>query len=329
MRKGRYRFQMIEEEKLRAWAPSLERLFCTWKSGLDSGFIEEWEFVAAYLVLFVFLHRPQEKWSAHVPVSPSERQRAALDFFQTTAKQELALLVDDERLPCWELCSTWIYGSMKSLRGVPEKVLRSLQAWREEEYQLVVLHRVPSAQELLKLQVEGIRCVTALIQKEEIERPVETGRDVWSFCLHDLLHASHFFGDPINIGAQKYLSHLFLTAWEKTSLAQWLDEDPQFASEFEYVAADMNAHPVYLWMSFYAVVLDFYKRRLGMPTSESLVLDQEEHWQYFWREWIVELIPSSSSIFESFISIPRMARGQQDYTVLQDEMLKAGVSFQC
>jgi hypothetical protein len=317
---------MIEEEKLTAWAPQLEPVFLQWRARLDTGHLDEWEFVAAYVLIFIFLNRPREKWPKQSEIQLSSHQKDNFNFFCATARAFLTGLGEESMASRWENCLRWIYGPMKNLRGVPEKVLQSLRCWREGDYQLKMFHRVPSSREMLRFQKEGWRCVSVLLSETEIKKPVETGRDVWSFCLHDLLHASHFFGDSEAIHAQRYLSHFFLSAWESTSMADWIEQDPQFAAEFEYVAADMNAHPVYVWMSFYAAVLDFFKRSVGGGSENSLTPEQEKQWIVFWNNWLIEIFPVTSSLYEAFVNIPLMPRGQQDFSALQRELLQVGAN---
>jgi hypothetical protein len=283
---------MIEIEKMRQWAPGLAPLFQEWQQLLLQGKVPAWEFVAHYLLLFVFLNRPTEKWPQYKLLSSGQSESSVC--FSKTVNAHLMGLVSEVQLAAWERCRHWVYSDMKSLRGVPEKVLQSLRGWRDGSYELQLMFEIPSAQELLRIQQGGRRCVSVLVKKTEIEGPVETGRDVWSFCLHDLLHASHFFGEPKYFQAQRFLSAFFLQAWEHSPLGQWLEKDPEFSREFIYVAADMNAHPVYILYSFYAKVLAFYKRQRGVSESEVLAPEAELLWRRFWSDWLAQLVLAPS-----------------------------------
>ncbi len=294
MRKGRYRYQMIEEEKLKQWAYPLSVVFEIWKKEVEAGELASWEFVARYLLIFVFLNRPMEKWSKRKDLSAEETNRKDKMYLQVS--DAFAGLFTKEQLLKWNDSCTWVYGDLRQLRGVPEKVLKSLRGWRDCEFDLFVLHYVPSAEELLKFQVQGKRCVTALVTEEQIPIPVEEGRDVWSFCLHDLLHASHFFGDPKQNLSQRYLASFFLKAWQYQGFQNWLAEDQKFALDFTYVAADMNAHPVYIFMSFYAKVLECYKRQNGYQENELLSSADECRWSLFWQTFLFDITMSTEAV---------------------------------
>jgi hypothetical protein len=289
VRQGKYRFQMIEEQKLQLWATPLESIFQKWTRQLDVGNLKSWEFVVAYLLIFVFLNRPKEKWRLNPLFSMTEGRQVLI----TSVQEEFGALLSEGQLQRWADCLSWLDGKMMSLRGVPEKVLMSLRGWRESRYQLELMHTIPSAQELLDMQRHGRRCVSALIRANEITGPVETGRDVWSFCLHDLLHASHFFGNPEWICAQRFLSDFFLRAWKESSLQTYLLADPEFASDYEYIAADMNAHPVYILCSFYAKFLEQFKRRSGYSSAQILPAQEEIRWQEIWRKFLDDMILDS------------------------------------
>lgn len=291
MRKGRYRFQMIEEEQLNKWAEPLSRLFELWQREVKEGNLAPWDFVARYLLIFVFLNRPHEKWSKQGHKKDFDR----LGRMNHQVKEAFGGVLNEDHLNQWEKCSPWIYGDLANLRGVPEKVLRSLRGWREGSFDLFLIHFIPSAKELLAFQVQGKRCVTALVTSDQIKIPAETGRDVWSFCLHDLLHASHFFADAKQNSSQKYLASFFLEAWEQPLFQSWLSKDPQFAADFTYVAADMNAHPVYIFLSFYAKVLEYFKRQKGYSTAEVLSFAEELQWRDLWEKFLGEVTKSSEA----------------------------------
>jgi hypothetical protein len=325
---------MIEAEKLNAWAPSLALVFEQWRSLLRSGELMPWEFVAHYLLIFVFLNRPRESWRS------SRTQSAkplALGIEGRPNRQGCSLMVSSvleafrahpeiSNLAAWADCSYWVYGDMRSLRGVPEKVLFCLRGWREGKFQIDLLFRIPTAQELLAIQVLGRRCVTALVETSEISQPVETGRDVWSFCLHDLLHGSHFFSDGGHQMAQRYLSHFFLEAWTKSSLKQWVLEDSDFGQEFVYVAADMNAHPVYIFLCFYAQALNYYKRRLGVPLAHALSAAAEVDWQKFWRSFLLEFV-TDEAIIDIFADLARTSHSGLKLAQLEKALLIYAAPF--
>lgn len=313
MRQGRYRYQMIEESKLKEWAPTLAPLFLDWQSLVRSGYWQDWEFVAHYLLAFVFLNRPMESWRSastapgadSTKLDPKLSKPSWFSMAENTAMVGFSQIVGASAAQRWPEAARWVYGSMNGLRGVPEKVLRSLRGWKAGTHDLVLCHHVPTAQELLAMQWQGRRCVSALVREEEILRPVEEGRDVWSFCLHDLLHASHFFDEAMGQESQRALSWFFLRLWKTPILLDLLQFDEVFAREFEYIAADMNAHPVYIFLSFYAKTLEAFKRQRGITLQRKLSDSEESLWQNWWLKLLVcaNLSSHSLAILSRFMTI--------------------------
>ncbi len=132
------------------------------------------------------------------------------------------------------------------LRGLPLSVNRSLQGWKTGTYPLRLFFGVPSIDQVLTLQSQGIRCVTVLLKRHELSSYVLQERDAVSFTLHDLIHADHFFRDPrqarVQVGFSRWLSEL----WLHQSIRDHLERSPAFARQFEYACADMNSHGAHL-----------------------------------------------------------------------------------
>lgn len=292
MRRGRYRFEMLKKEQLQIWAEPLAEMFHVLQKDTQEQRIEEWEFVAFYVLVFVFLNCPNEKWTPKTRMNRKHLLNLDVDrtdYFVQLGSGKLFEVCGSLQKDQWAHCCGWLYGDMKSLRGVPEPVLHSLREWRAGRYNLFQLFFIPSAQELLVDQIQGKRCVTTLIECCQIPEPAETGRDVWSFCMHDLLHASHFFGAPEYLPAQRFLASFFLKAWEKSILKELLRVDSVLLKEFTYVAADMNAHPVYLVMSFYTAIRDHFKRRHLTDVKARMSPELETVWKGFWHSFLLEV----------------------------------------
>lgn len=321
MRKGHYRYQMFDEVKRKEWALPLKKVFDEWKILLDSGGIEPWEFIAYYLLIFVFLKSPKEKLKRD---PNKECNGIKYEILKTSVYSAFRGVLSEKHLMNWEYCLTWPQSEMKNLRSIPEKVLWSLRNWRLQRIDLILVHHIPTPHELLSLQIQGKRFVSALIQEHEIEALVEEGRDVCSFCLHDLLHASHFFGDVKFIYAQRYLSYFFLQVLDQSEFANWLKLDQQFSNEFLYVAADMNAHPVYIFYSFYSKFIEFFKRKQGYSSNDTLSCSDEILWIEFWSKFL-EKLNLNKNTFEVFISIGKDKA--QNAIILEKTLLSLGQVF--
>ncbi len=224
-------------------------------------------------------------------------------FLRDTFVDYFAGILEPRHLSQWSVAIKWIYSDKFILRGVPEKVLWSLDQWRMDKISLELHHDILTPEDLLALQSKGKRCVTALVQNTEISRPVEEGRDVWSFCLHDLLHASHFFRNHDELCAQQFLSKFFLDALQNTKLKTYFDHDSIFKKEFYYIASDMNANPVYIFFSFYAKFLEYFKKLSGFQRESRMNVQYERAWQIFWKDFLSQIIKPSSFEFKVFSSL--------------------------
>jgi hypothetical protein len=133
-----------------------------------------------------------------------------------------------------------------SFRGIPLSAQRALSQWARGQYPLRLFLDVPSTEEVLTLQNQGIRCVTVVLDPEMMSRYVLGERDPLSFTLHDLIHADHFFCDSrqtcVQIGFSRWLSEM----WKEPSLREVLARSSAFAAQFEYACADMNSHGAHL-----------------------------------------------------------------------------------
>lgn len=193
------------------------------------------------------------------------------------------------------------------LKGVPGKATESFRRWRDGEIDLDLLFYVPRGNDLLSLQTQGRRCVSCLITKSEILNAVEDERDVLSFCLHDFLHASHFFAPPEIFRSQRFLSAFFLHLLNWESFERQLNQDSLWRKDFLYIATDMNAHPVHVFLSFYSKMLDYFKRIHG-PAGENQgsaftpvdPLTTASRWVQFWERFIKDLQGSGFPLTNSF-----------------------------
>ncbi|MFN8792593.1 MAG: hypothetical protein ACK5Y2_14150 [Bdellovibrionales bacterium] len=165
-------------------------------------------------------------------------------------------------------------------KGYSDRIRRALLMWHTGRYPLQLSHEIPSPLELLRLQAQGQRVVTVLVQPEQWDQ-LHHGHSAWDFTVHDLLHADHFFEKEDWRQGQISFYRFLLERWELPEI-QALHGDPQF----DYLIADMNSHPRHLFGTFQALVLKSWKQRKGLapqqnlaPTDEQTFQDQVRHWQ--------------------------------------------------
>ena len=133
----------------------------------------------------------------------------------------------------------------KRLRGIPPEAIDVLLKWHHEVLPLDLTFKIPSAQEVIEAQCRGRRCVSVLIESPEQFLAGGEDRDSFSFALHDLIHASHFYRDPEHFERQVFFSKWMLIFSQQTQTRFHWSQDPEFAGALEYLVADMNTHWVH------------------------------------------------------------------------------------
>lgn len=153
-------------------------------------------------------------------------------------------------LPLFENPSLEIFRNF-TLKSLPSSVARSLCLWRTGRYSLKLLNYKPSPLELLEMQVQGFRCVSLL--SENWGAFIDQERDVFSFVIHDLIHADHFFSQPHLFELQKifYREILLLTKRGFFNRAGLTENSKKL---IEYICSDMNSHPVHLFKTLKAAL---------------------------------------------------------------------------
>lgn len=161
-----------------------------------------------------------------------------------------------------------------NLKGIPQAINRSLHAWANGLINLEVCYHIPSVRSLLKMQANGTRCVTLITSPDELNSLILNARDPLSFVIHDLAHADQFFGKMDLISAQIGFFHAMDKAYKLKSVKILLNENKAFKKDFEYAAADMNGHVLFL----FKFLKSAYKRLNEWPEFKSFY-ELIEFWQ--------------------------------------------------
>ncbi len=138
-------------------------------------------------------------------------------------------------------------------KGYSDRIRRSLLKWHHKQYPLLLLFHIPTPLELLRLQAQGQRVVTVFLQQSEW-RTEHHGKNPWDFTVHDLIHADHFFEDPLNWKGQVGFYQFLLRHWNDFPLRALHNQ-----SGFEYLISDMNSHPYHLFLTLRALLLESMK----------------------------------------------------------------------
>lgn len=203
---------------------------------------QEVEFVADYLMTWIRIWQPNWKsgtWQGGIPQQGNTPNLFLLANFR-----------------------------VKKLSAFVQEVLLN---WYKEKFQLRLFVRPLQAEEILDLQCSGARCISCVLPPFAMTKYVLGERDPFSFCVHDLVHAHHFFANPESLSAQ-----IGFARWVKRSLQEGVFEslmhDQQFTKDFEYVYADMNAHPFHL--------LKYLRAKLDLQRG---VIDPDQVWSNFYQ----------------------------------------------
>lgn len=153
-------------------------------------------------------------------------------------------------------------------RGIIPGVPSALAAWLRAEWPLRMTLRIPTPREVLAMQVDGVRPVTLISDRERMLRPVLSKADGFAFMVHDLEHAHKFYADPESHAGQRHLFAQLLAGLE-AGLFQAFAEDRVFAEKFDYLISDMNTHIVHGLLYLRAILVEACLRREGQgPDAE-------------------------------------------------------------
>lgn len=296
LRAGRFRHRLLDDEFLKNHSPLafevVQKFVPLWKDKT----LSDVEMAALYIFVFSFLRRPKDflggvhnqsldHTGASCKQTSSQIMNMLRDQLPSSLKDQKSLQRMHSSKPFVEhFCSL-------SWRSIPLSVGQSLCAWSSGRYDLRLLTDIPSPGDVLSMQAQGQRCISMLLEKDQICHFVEEGRDVLGFIIHDLIHADHFFADPIKAHAQIFFCQKLLTVRGLPQIETMLKADPLFRNEFHYLMSDMNSVPLHLLKTLKAILLGFYKRRentdmtaplSGPAEQEFLALFQDvlRPWQF-------------------------------------------------
>ncbi|MFZ3231465.1 MAG: hypothetical protein WA160_14755 [Pseudobdellovibrio sp.] len=226
-----------------------QTIFKMWKTNFSS--FSDVEKIKVWTVGLSCLRRPNDWFGGMRPIffeSNDGFEKSSIKikdlFFNTAIKWPLQ--ID----PNIDLQSFLNYCRIKPL---PESALRSLYKLGSNDYPLIITEHEPEPFELLNIQIHGKRVITFIENYQLWPEKTYGERDILSFIIHDLIHADHFFKDPIQrkgqIGFYKLIEKI-QTDFELLSLLK----NAKFKSGFEYIISDMNSHPVHLLQTLKALL---------------------------------------------------------------------------
>lgn len=268
-RNGRFRKQMIDQDKLPLEARSLSRAFVRLKE-LE---ISDPDKVSAALLIWSDLRQKnyalcglnQKEISTNSSqISSKNAHEISSEDLETVLKEINYELTNEKNRAKTSGLTFYDIATGFTFRSVPVAVNRALQGWYHKNMNLNLFFHIPTPLEVLEMQLGSSRCVTLLTSESELSSFVMGERDPFGFLLHDLIHADKFFSNPTQMQGQLLFYH-----WIKQELAKGklkplyqllqTDEAPHWVEDFEYLIADMNSHPQHLFQYLEAM---FFKNNL-------------------------------------------------------------------
>lgn len=288
LRVGRFRHRLLDDAFLKNQGPLATQCLQSFVKLWRSGHLSDVEMASAYILVFTFLRRPKDFLGGvhNQPLDTVHEQKKissqeVFDLLNTSLPPSLqnakSLLRLKSPQPFIEhFCSM-------SWRSIPLSVAQSLCAWGSGRYPLQLLTTIPTPNGVLSMQAQGYRCLSMLIEEQQICHFVEEGRDVLGFIVHDLIHADHFFADPEKARAQIQFCKKILQVQELPSIQKMLLSDEKFRSEFHYLMSDMNSVPLHLLKTLKAILLGYYKRQEGLAMTAPLPSDTEREFLHLFE----------------------------------------------
>lgn len=158
------------------------------------------------------------------------------------------------------LFNVWL--DTRQFRKVIPNAHLSISKLIKKEWPAAITSHIPTPLEVLKLQTEGLRVVTVLSKSERVLLPVLTKEHALEFMLHDLEHLYKFEFDQELKQQQMLLAKFILHSHELGFFNEFL-KDPSFQDKFDYLASDMNTHPMHSLQYMKAFFLEYLLRSEG------------------------------------------------------------------
>lgn len=265
-RSGRFKKKLISYEKLQSEVPKFLSLFNHSLDQFKNNEINESELAVHYIFIGLSLryrgawlgayqpgiqleHNLHSSFPQHIPIEPNIKKRIA--------GMNLGQIVNNF-----------------AFKSTPRSVNRALLHFSTQRYPLELMFHIPSPLEVLQQQKNGRRCLSLIIKESQMKDYILGERDYLGFCLHDLIHADHFYHSNSSYYGQLGLYNLLWKEIEKGTFAV-LMENKEFQREFEYIISDMNAYPIHLLkclksaITFYSnqVIFDEWAARFNVEAQ--------------------------------------------------------------
>jgi hypothetical protein len=276
-RAGRFKKKLVSELELQKEAPLILDKVAPFQELYTSSKLTQAEFTACYLIVYLS-HRFPGNWLG------SKREPSAV---QGIPWRDLPFQFEKNIIKRLEgIHSLQEIFSTFALKSTPLSVNRAILEWSQENYGLELMFKIPSPREVLDQQKRGRRCVTTVLDKR-VSSYILGERDALSFTMHDLIHADHFYHNNDCYRGQLGVYGLLDKTFSYFDLTH-----KEFADEFEYIIADMNAYAIHLLKCLKSAMVYYFNESyfrnwprdlnppkalylLNTPEYEAQTMDQE------------------------------------------------------
>jgi hypothetical protein len=313
MRSGRFKKQMLSPQMLQERAGVASDFLAKLKNIWQQQLISDAEFTGIYLMYFAWLKSPY-KWVLAQQRLPLDRQShitmnpACLEIFPEVMLK-----------PLRETGSVREFFQQYRLRGVPENARVVMQKWLAGEWSLRALTDEADVGEMLLAQAEGVRLVTLFIDPVTLVQGTAHERDVFSFALHDLMHAYEFFYLPASRDSQKGMYRLLCQSHREGVFNDVLSSPMK--ESLEYIFSDLNAYAIHMLRALKGVVRKYFEL-MGRSSSSSSSGEFQAWMHTLFVSWGMNAHLSQLATQMSF----EKPLSREDETVLLDFFIERGRS---
>jgi hypothetical protein len=208
------------------------------------------EKVQAWVTLMSLLRRPED-WFGGLRKTPLTSSKLQHTYSLKNLLQKTHLIWPKNLNP--EINLLTFLNEVK-IKALPDSCLISLIKLTHQDDPLQIIFEVPKPLELLNYQLQGKRIISFNEDVSTWPTTLYHGRDFLSFMIHDLIHANHFFSSPENRHGQLGFYRSIKQILNDPELKILLQNE-DFRNGFEYIISDMNSHPVHLFKTLHAKIL--------------------------------------------------------------------------
>lgn len=152
---------------------------------------------------------------------------------------------------------------------IKAKAGRALGMWLSGDWNLALLHHIPSVYEVLSLQAQGRRCVTLFTEQSQWGQPKLAKENALHFFVHDLEHAVQFY-DYFHAD-QVSLNDRLLKMYDQGHFSE-LMKTP-FEERLDYLLSDMNTHPQHSHQFLEAIWHDYARDEQFVAKKMALLIN--------------------------------------------------------